>query len=79
MDFADIHLDPVDEDMLIHQRTIKRQPKYWEGNQWEGQHQLHLLSVITGYEPNQLAEHAQGLAEAGWIDYDGAQTVRLAA
>jgi len=79
INFHGMELDPVDEAMLFHLRTIKRQPQYWEGNVWGGEHQLHLLSVVTGFEVGQLAEHALALAENGWVDYDGDQTVRLAA
>jgi len=77
--FEELALDPVDEVLLHHLRVVKNQPHYWEGNVRGGEHQLHLLSVITGYPPSQLTEHALSLAEEGWVDFDGDQTIRLAA
>jgi hypothetical protein len=76
--FEELALDPVDEVMLHHLRIVRKQPYYWEGNVRGGEHQLHLLSVITGYPPTQLTEHARSLADEGWVDFDG-EALRLAA
>lgn len=75
----DPDLDPLDEAILHHLRLVKSRPQYWEGNILGGQHQLPLLSIITGHELPQLTEHVEALAEAGYVDFDGDQTVKLAA
>jgi hypothetical protein len=81
-DFAppfDFSLDPLEEAMLFYLRAVKKTPSYWAGNVMGGSHELPLLSVITGYNLTELTEHAQKLAEAGWVSFEGEQTIRLAA
>lgn len=75
----DIGLDPVDEAMLFHLKSIAKKPSYWAGNIVGGSHELPLLSVVTGFELDELTEHAHSLAESGWIHLEGEQSVRLAA
>jgi hypothetical protein len=76
---ADLGLDPVDEAMMVYLKSVSKTPSYWAGNIKGGSHELPLLSVVTGFQFDHLSEHAHSLAKYGWIEFDGEQTVRLAA
>ena len=75
----DPELDPVDEAILHHLRVVKSRPQHWEGNILGGQHQLPLLSIITGRELPFITGRVEGLMEAGYVEFDGDQTVKLPA
>jgi hypothetical protein len=72
-------IDPLEAALLYHLGVVRSRPQYWEGNIKGGEHQLHLLSVITGFDPVKLAERASSLSEGGVVEFDGDQTVKLAA
>ena len=62
---------------MVYLRSVSKTPSYWAGNIKGGSHELPLLSVVTGFQFDQLAEHAHSLAEYGWIEFDGEQTVNV--
>lgn len=72
-------LDPVDEAILHHLRVVTKHPAYWAGNITGGAHELPLLSVVTGHELPELADHAHILEEKGYVEVSGDQTISLAA
>lgn len=72
-------VNPVQSAMLNILVLEKKQPDHWYANPVGGAHELALLSIILGKEQAELAENAHELSETGIIDFDGEQTVRLAA
>lgn len=76
---TDVSLNPITAAMLDLLVREKSRHDYWFANPIGGAHELAILSIILGRQPDELVQHAQDLSRDGLIEYDGDQTIKLAA